>query len=494
MSTEERRIILVDSAVATREVVARRLRAQGFIVEEASDPATGADMALCAPPAAVVADLWMPSISGVQLCRLLRSEPATAEVAVILCGDGDDPRSRFWADRAGANAYVPKHRTGDLVRALALAVRSSEPNGSGFFFQLSGGTVDVRDRIARHLDAALFDSVIASEVRALASCGQFDRLFDLLAQFVSQVSRYRWLAVSSENATPFAIHHHLGEAASAEAEAREALGVVAGTTALRIEDEDALDGEIVAPAIVRPILFGSGVVGKVALSACSTADLDAATTLVSLIARELGGPIRMTSLIEESQRLASTDLLTGSKNRRAFMDAMNLEVARVQRHGYALSLAVLDLDHFKRINDVHGHGAGDRVLASLGALLRTEILRRTDIAARWGGEEFVVAFLSTNGDGATKAAERLRAAIADMVVLDDLGHRIPVTASIGIAELVPGESVESFIDRADRAMYVSKTSGRNRVTANVINGSSSEDRPAGESLPPSALRESTRAA
>ena len=150
------------------------------MVEESADPAAGAHMALSAPPAAVVADLWMPSISGVQLCRLLRSEPATADVPVVLCGDTDEPRHRFWADRAGANAYVPKHRTGDLVRALSRAL-IAVPAGDGFFFQLGGGTMDVRDRIARHLDEALFDSVIAAEVRALAACGAFDRLFDLFA-------------------------------------------------------------------------------------------------------------------------------------------------------------------------------------------------------------------------------------------------------------------------------------------------------------------------
>jgi two-component system cell cycle response regulator len=79
-----------------------RLSAQGYAVEAAADPGTGADMALASPPAAVVADLWMPSISGVQLCRLLKAEPATMHVPVVLRGDNDDPRSRFWAERAGA--------------------------------------------------------------------------------------------------------------------------------------------------------------------------------------------------------------------------------------------------------------------------------------------------------------------------------------------------------------------------------------------------------
>src|SRR5260221_9024179 len=160
MSASPPRILLVDVSDESREVLVRRLSAQGYAVETAADPATGADMALSAPPAVLIADLWMPSISGVQLCRLLRAEPATAEVPVILRGAADDPRSRFWAERAGAAAYVAKGRMGELVRVLAKAVESA-PKSDGFFMQLSGGSIDVRDRIARHLDAALFESVIA---------------------------------------------------------------------------------------------------------------------------------------------------------------------------------------------------------------------------------------------------------------------------------------------------------------------------------------------
>lgn len=96
------RVILVDASETSREVMVRRLSAQGYAVEAAADPMSGADMALSAPPAAVIADFWVPGISGIQLCRLLRTEPATADVPVILRGDDDDPRSRFWAERAGA--------------------------------------------------------------------------------------------------------------------------------------------------------------------------------------------------------------------------------------------------------------------------------------------------------------------------------------------------------------------------------------------------------
>ena len=183
------RVIVVDPCQATRETLGRRLSAQGYSVDEATDAADAADMALSCPPLAVVADLWMPGISGVQLCRLLKSEPATADLPVILRGEHDDPRSRFWAERAGAVAYVPKGRVGDLVRALAAAA-ATRPAEDAFFMQL-GGSGDVRDRIARSLDDALFESIIASEVRALASAGSLDRLFDLFSQFLSQVLRYR---------------------------------------------------------------------------------------------------------------------------------------------------------------------------------------------------------------------------------------------------------------------------------------------------------------
>jgi diguanylate cyclase (GGDEF)-like protein len=124
---------------------------------------------------------------------------------------------------------------------------------------------------------------------------------------------------------------------------------------------------------------------------------------------------------------------------------------------------MLDVDHFKHINDQRGHASGDRVLAGLGALL-IEHLRKGDIAARWGGEEFVIALTSTDRESAPIAAERLRAAIEALIVTDGNGERIPITASLGVAAWRSSETVESVVDNADRAMYASKAAGRNRVT------------------------------
>jgi two-component system cell cycle response regulator len=453
------RIILIDVNDESREVMVRRLSAQGYVVEAAADAATGADLALSGPPSAVIADLWMPSISGVQLCRLLRAEPATADVPVILRGENNDPRSHFWAERAGAATYLVKGRMSELLRALQSAI-SVAPAHDGFFMQLGGGSVDIRDRIARHLDAALFESVIAAEVRALANCGSFDQLFDAFSQFLSQVISYRWLAVSTSSPSRLALHHHPRISQVAETEARNALCTAAQVKPMRVEDEDARD-ELDGPRpIVCHIPFGNSRLGTLALGPSSASEPDTAA-LVQLVARELGGPMRMAALMDESQRLATTDSLTTLMNRHAFLSMMQVEVARSVRYQMPLSILLLDVDHFKSINDSYGHAAGDSVLSAIGRFLRND-MRITDSASRWGGEEFVIALKNTTTDGAQIFGERLRQGIQGLEVATAT-RKISVTASIGIATLQPSDVIETLMERADRGMYTAKAQGRNRV-------------------------------
>ncbi len=451
-----KRVILIDSNESRREARAKRLRSSGYVVHEVGDGAEGAGEALASPPAAVVAELWMPSVSGVQLCRLLKAEAATCDVPVVLCGD-EEPRNRFWAERAGASSYVIHGRTGELMRALDKAI-AARPEADAFFTQLPDGSFGIRDRIARQLDEALFESVIASEIRALASVGSFERLFDRLAQFLSQVTRYRWLALAADG--QFAVHHHPAHGAEAIASARAVLGVP-NLEVNALSDEDAAPAADGSKAHRVVVPFADSPVASFAIA--PAADHEAEVAMLSaIVARELGGAIKIASLVEESRRIAATDSLTGLCNRRAFTAWMGSEVARYHRYGHPLSVVLLDVDHFKRINDEHGHGAGDRVLAALGELLRDHV-RLSDLAARWGGEEFVVTYTNTDEAGAMIAAERLRIAIEAADVSFD-GKRIPFTASLGLASAGPGETLESLVERADRAMYMSKHSGRNRLT------------------------------
>ena len=410
----------------------------------------------------------MPGISGVQLCRLLRSEPATEHVPIILRGPLTS-RNRFWAERAGATSYVPKGRMGDLVRAVSEAIARA-PAPSAFFTELNGTHLDIRDRIASHLDAALFESVVASEVRALSMSGQIERLFDLFTQLLTRLTSYRWvgLHVPASGATParVGLHAHPERRENAEVEARAALKIAPEFTLYRVEDEDASVDERGPRPIVQDILFGNVAIAHIALGPCASTEsngLEAGDdALMEIIARELGGPIKMAMLVEESQRLARTDTLTGLLNRRAFSASLQAEIARSERHGWPLSVLLLDIDHFKSINDGHGHAAGDVVLAKVAASL-LETSRNCDLVGRWGGEEFVVGLTSTSLEDARVGAERIRVALAALDIRSETGARIPVTASVGVTAWEPGDHLDPLIERADHAMYAAKSGGRNRV-------------------------------
>jgi diguanylate cyclase (GGDEF)-like protein len=150
-------------------------------------------------------------------------------------------------------------------------------------------------------------------------------------------------------------------------------------------------------------------------------------------------------------------------NRRAFDDWMARELARLDRYGGSLGFAVLDVDHFKSVNDRHGHGGGDRVLVAIAAALRAT-LRTSDIAARWGGEEFVIALPEVTSAQARIACERVRTRIEELnVAMDDGDTTVRTSVSIGVADARAGESIEQLVSRTDAAMYRAKAGGRNRV-------------------------------
>ncbi len=162
--------------------------------------------------------------------------------------------------------------------------------------------------------------------------------------------------------------------------------------------------------------------------------------------------------LADLERLAQTDPLTSMPNRRHATDTLEREVQRSHRHALALSVVLLDLDHFKSINDRFGHQLGDRVLCAVAGTLRSS-LRREDLAARWGGEEFIVVLPSTGLEAALECAERLRSAL-DAIHVHPL---VRITASAGVAALRPAEGGDELIRRADVALYAAKAGGRNSV-------------------------------
>jgi diguanylate cyclase (GGDEF)-like protein len=188
---------------------------------------------------------------------------------------------------------------------------------------------------------------------------------------------------------------------------------------------------------------------------------DDETQLVEDLLCKLIYPLRNCLLYRQSQAAALQDKLTGLNNRVAFDESLRREIGLAHRQHTPLSLAVIDIDHFKAVNDSYGHSAGDIALRTVADSI-TETLRGSDIAFRFGGEEFVLILSNTNKQAAAQVAERVRMAVSKLSCnhnTDTFG----LTISLGVAQLTRGEEASNLFDRADHALYQAKKSGRNQV-------------------------------
>ncbi|MEQ9092546.1 MAG: diguanylate cyclase [Miltoncostaeaceae bacterium] len=240
--------------------------------------------------------------------------------------------------------------------------------------------------------------------------------------------------------------------------------------AVRIDDYESFpDGWITRPesphmsAVAAPVKVGGEVWGNVGVvSRRRAAFLPGAEHRLREFAELVGVAVTGAHARSELSRQAITDPLTGLTNRRGFSERLDDEVRRSQLVRSPLALVMLDVDHFKAVNDLHGHAVGDAVLRELSD--RLDGLRREgDLAARIGGEEFALILPATDGAGARAIAERLRGAMA--------GEPFPVagpcTVSLGVAACGRGDDADSLMSRADSALYRAKESGRDRVVSEL---------------------------
>jgi len=435
------RVLVVDDSDTARTLLTRTLERAGFAVASASDGAGGFLAALRERPSAVVTDLDMPVMDGHQLLRLLKSEPATAATPVVILTSHGEAPSRYWGSTIGADAYLtkdcdPSELVATVARLAARAPAAERPAG-----EVELGPLEVLGRVVRQLDAGLLHATLLNALleRCIGATDVHAASREILA-VVESVADASVLAIGVNEPGAVTLHAHVAMPVSLGA-AERFLGAVLA----RMGPDPAVVPDVVLTGVTEgsgdadpagmvtfplPLLGASGLL---ALLPSEPHQFEAASRhIVERLATHAALVLDNARLGQRLQELSSLDGLTRLLNHRAIHEQLALELERADRHGRNLSVVICDLDYFKRVNDTHGHLAGDAARCAAAATMK-RVLRASDACGRYGGEEFLVVLPETDLEDARRVAERLRRAVAEHPAVLATGASVAITASFGVA-------------------------------------------------------------
>ena len=418
-------ILIVDDAVENVLMLKHLLNDIGTIVF-AKDGAAALQQAARHRPDLVLLDVVMPGMDGHETCTRLKADPATRDIPVIFITGADAESDEARGLSLGAIDYITKPFAPAIVRARVQN-----------HLALIRAHADLR---AANSDLRKFKAAVDSSSAAILITDRDARIEYVNAAF-SEITGY------THDEMIGSVPELLRNGATVEddkAGERDLWQIIMDGATWRGElCRGRKDGTLLWEDIaIAPVYDDSGAI----------------THIVSVNS----DITRRKAMEEELRQQAVTDSLTGLANRRRLMEAGTHEVQRAQRSYEPVSLLVLDIDHFKQINDSLGHAAGDVVIRTIAQVCVAQV-RSFDTAGRLGGEEFAVILPMTDASGAFELAERLRAAIAATIVEWD-GKAVQATVSIGVAQ-TDGEvpTFATLLGRADDALYQAKRDGRNCV-------------------------------
>src|SRR6267142_1357147 len=429
------RILVVDDVPANVKLLEARLSAEYFDVLTAANGAEALEICARAECDIILLDVMMPDIDGFEVCRRLKSNPATHFIPVVMITALDSPADRVRGLEAGADDFLTKP-VSDIV--LIARVRS--------LTRLKMMTDELRMRAITSLEIG----VQAPERSAVADTGKGGRI--LLVD--DRPSSYERLAPELSAEHTVDVETNPAEALFHAAEGNYDLLIVS----LGLDNFDGLRLCSQARSLERT--------RNVPILAIADAENNELLARARTQIRKRRYTDHLRDNVQNSIEMAITDALTGLHNRRYMESHLGTLAEQAATRGKPLALMILDIDFFKAINDNYGHDAGDDVLREFAVRIRKSI-RGIDLACRYGGEEFVIVMPETDLHVAGMVAERLRRSIAgESFAVNKGASRIDVTISIGLSTLDrKGEPVADVLKRADTALYRAKHDGRNRVVA-----------------------------
>ncbi|MBI3601046.1 MAG: diguanylate cyclase [Nitrospinae bacterium] len=479
-------ILIVDDSPLILEGMSRFLSDRGYKTLTAKNGIEAIEKAFGEIPDLIILDVMMPKMNGYQTCRLLKSDPKTSHIPIIMHTTKDQISSKYWGIQTGADAYLSKESTQtallDTIENLIkerFTVGDKKPSSME---RSPISDIDVISKVNDLLDKRLFEATVINEIGSLIEKGvdDFKRTVDTVMETLSKVLEYNAAAiVISEDEHDIAcflkINHPIGE---------RYLNRIKEYTRKYLKANDIyLDADAMtvfdADKVITP--EGIGVEQKTAFFDVPIGHADKLRGLI-ILARDVSVRAEFieedffrTSLkqayviIENSwlynkvKRIAVTDSLTGIYNRGFLQESLGKEFARAGRFNLSLSFLMLDIDYFKKLNDTYGHQRGDSVLRQAAQIFKANT-RDYDIVGRYGGEEFSIILQQTKLEDGIKVAERIRSSFEEYNFGDE-EKPLKATISIGISSYPDADikSVEELIGKSDKALYKAKKEGRNRV-------------------------------
>ncbi len=470
-------VLLVDDNPIQLSLLRHLFQRHGHLTLEARNGAEALLVLATEFPDVVVSDCVMPLLDGYQLCRLLKDDRATRHLPVLLLTAQGGGLSRFWAKTCGADRFLVKGRDLDHVVEVAESLARQPGNNRRShqvprLAQENFGVDAIQRQLAQALEQRLIETAMRDSIGRLYTVEHDTaKLIQGFMEILQELVLPGALAVAyvgEEGAWCSGVH---GASVSAENRAALEASLARQLAMENLQDchwhpasdpderrRSLRDPTTLVLATATPGYPVAGVVGILT----ERRSADEYERLFEIAAEELG---RLLSLEDSRLRLyhqAIRDPLTGLYNRRHILDMLSVELDQCLRFGQPLSLMVVDLDHFKLVNDRFGHATGDQVLSVVAQRMAFG-LRKVDQLGRIGGEEFLAFCPQTDLDGARALAERLREVVSAEII-PGLPDSSRVTLSIGLATWCGPEDVpEQLLARADRNLYQAKAQGRNRV-------------------------------
>ena len=452
------RILIADNVATNRIILKVKLAAASYDVWQVDSGSALLEAAQRDKPDLIVIDADLPDMDSYEACRMLKETPGTAAIPLVMTASDYGRNIRLRALRSGAEDILPKPfddhvllaRVRNLLRVHGMEeeLRRREDTAADFGFHEATTEFQSRPRVlvvnGLASDAPDWQSDLDQHLKAEIQVLADGRVLEAIAQGTVNPD----VIVLPMAADP----------------AKSALTLVAELRS-RAETRHCAIIATVAPENGQMGISALDI-GANDLMETDSLPAEAALRIANQLARKQNAD-RLRMAMESGMRLAVTDPLTGLYNRRYAVPHTAKIAARARETGQPFAVMVLDLDHFKKINDTYGHSAGDTVLQEVARRLRSN-LRSVDLICRIGGEEFLVVMPDTDLRAARAAAERLRRVTeAQPVSVATHKPEIPVTLSIGVSigglEGQDGTPVENIVDRADQALLGAKSHGRNQV-------------------------------